>query len=114
MHRRSRPRWRWTPLKGDHTIVFRALPSSSEPDYRLEEAAFGVCGGRFQQRQEARSQGPSVKDLHAKIGQFSMENDFLSNALFFKCLCNHLKRAKQSGSIFLKKSKAWKDPKNEK
>jgi hypothetical protein len=26
-------------------------------------------------------QGPSVKDLHAKIGQLSMENDFLSVAL---------------------------------
>ena len=26
-------------------------------------------------------QGPNVKDLHAKIGQFSMENDFLSVAL---------------------------------
>ncbi len=25
--------------------------------------------------------GPSVKDLHAKIGQLSMENDFLSAAL---------------------------------
>jgi len=25
--------------------------------------------------------GPSVKDLHAKIGQLSMENDFLSGAL---------------------------------
>ena len=24
---------------------------------------------------------PNVKDLHAKIGQLSMENDFLSNAL---------------------------------
>ena len=26
-------------------------------------------------------QGPDVKDLHAKIGQLSMENDFLSSAL---------------------------------
>ena len=25
--------------------------------------------------------GPNVKDLHAKIGQLSMENDFLSSAL---------------------------------
>jgi transposase-like protein len=25
--------------------------------------------------------GPDVKELHAKIGQLSMENDFLSNAL---------------------------------
>jgi transposase-like protein len=26
-------------------------------------------------------QGPDVKELHAKIGQLSMENDFLSHAL---------------------------------
>jgi transposase-like protein len=26
-------------------------------------------------------QGPNVKDLHAEIGQLSMENDFLSNGL---------------------------------
>ena len=26
-------------------------------------------------------QGPIIKDLHAKIGQLSMENDFLSSAL---------------------------------
>jgi transposase len=26
-------------------------------------------------------QGPSIKELHAKIGQLSMENDFLSVAL---------------------------------
>ena len=26
-------------------------------------------------------QGPDVKDLHAKIGQLSMENDFLAGAL---------------------------------
>jgi hypothetical protein len=25
--------------------------------------------------------GPSVKDLHAKIGQLAMENDFLAGAL---------------------------------
>jgi transposase len=26
-------------------------------------------------------QGPDIKDLHAKIGQLSMENDFLASAL---------------------------------
>jgi len=25
--------------------------------------------------------GPNVKDLHAKIGQLAMENDFLASAL---------------------------------
>ena len=30
---------------------------------------------------EKKSSGPDVKELHAKIGQLAMENDFLANAL---------------------------------
>ncbi len=30
---------------------------------------------------EKKSEGPDVKELHAKIGQLAMENDFLSIAL---------------------------------
>lgn len=32
-------------------------------------------------RDRKSPEGPNVKDLHAKIGQLSMENDFLSVAL---------------------------------
>jgi len=32
-------------------------------------------------RNERKEAGPDVKELHAKIGQLSMENDFLSVAL---------------------------------
>ena len=32
-------------------------------------------------KDQKRDQGPSIKELHAKIGQLSMENDFLSGAL---------------------------------
>ncbi len=33
-------------------------------------------------KKEAKAQdGPSVKELHAKIGELSMENDFLATAL---------------------------------
>ena len=40
--------------KGEQTIVAasRALPSSSEPDYRVEEATFGACRGNIQQGSE--------------------------------------------------------------
>ncbi len=31
--------------------------------------------------ERAQTQGPSVKDLEAKIGQLTMENDFLERAL---------------------------------
>ena len=35
----------------------------------------------FGETDEATKEGPSVAELHAKIGELTMENDFLSNAL---------------------------------
>jgi transposase-like protein len=35
----------------------------------------------FGEEQEAAKEGPSVAELHAKIGELTMENDFLSGAL---------------------------------
>ncbi len=32
-------------------------------------------------KEKKREEGPSVKELHAKIGQLAMENDFLAVAL---------------------------------
>jgi hypothetical protein len=32
-------------------------------------------------KEKKKEEGPSVKELHAKIGQLAMENDFLSVAL---------------------------------
>jgi len=32
-------------------------------------------------KEKSRDTGPNVKELHAKIGQLAMENDFLSSAL---------------------------------
>jgi hypothetical protein len=44
--------------------------------------AVGLAGELFATAGEKRSaEGPSLKDLQAKIGQLAMENDFLAVAL---------------------------------
>ena len=69
-------------LKGDQTIIELAERYQIHPnqitDWKkqlLEHAAEVFSKDR------QTDQGPNVKDLHAKIGQLSMENDFLSSAL---------------------------------
>jgi len=69
-------------LKGNQTIVELSERYQVHPnqitDWKkqlLEHAAEVFSKDR------ATDQGPNVKDLHAKIGQLSMENDFLSVAL---------------------------------
>ncbi len=69
-------------LKGEQTIVelsqrFQVDPNQiAEWKKQLLEHAQEV----FDKERKAEL-GPTVKDLHAKIGQLSMENDFLSVAL---------------------------------
>ena len=69
-------------LKGEQTVVEIAQRYQVHPNQitewkrQLLEHAEDVFskGGKA-------DLGPNVKDLHAKIGQLSMENDFLSGAL---------------------------------
>jgi len=69
-------------LKGAQTIVeiaerYQVHPNQiTEWKKQLLEHAAEVFG-----KDKKPDQGPDVKELHAKIGQLSMENDFLSNAL---------------------------------
>jgi transposase len=69
-------------LKGSQTIVeiaerYQVHPNQiTEWKKQLLEHAAEVFG-----KDKKADQGPDVKELHAKIGQLSMENDFLSNAL---------------------------------
>lgn len=69
-------------LKGDQTIVeiaerYQVHPNQiTEWKKQLLEHAAEVFSKNRKPDQE-----PNVKDLHAKIGQLSMENDFLANAL---------------------------------
>ena len=69
-------------IKGEQTIVdlaerFQVHPNQiTEWKKQLMERAEEVfC------RDKKTEEGPSIKELHAKIGQLAMENDFLSVAL---------------------------------
>jgi transposase len=69
-------------IKGEQTIVelaegFQVHPKQiTEWKKQLLERAEEVFS-----RDKKTTEGPSVKELHAKIGQLAMENDFLSVAL---------------------------------
>jgi len=71
-------------LKGDKTIAELAVQFDVHPNQisawrsQLLEGAQGVFGGP-----PADGAAPPVdlKELHAKIGQLTLENDFLSGAL---------------------------------
>jgi transposase-like protein len=71
-------------LKGDRTIAQLAQQFEVHPNQitqwksQLVERVPEI----FETAAERRSQdGPSLKDLQAKIGQLAMENDFLAGAL---------------------------------
>jgi len=68
-------------IKGEQTLVelaerFQVHPNQiAEWKKQLLERASEIFD------KEKKSSGPDVKELHAKIGQLAMENDFLSIAL---------------------------------
>ena len=68
-------------IKGEQTIVelaerFQVHPNQiTEWKKQLMERAEEVFA-----KDKKTAEGPSIKELHAKIGQLSMENDFLSVA----------------------------------
>ena len=63
--------------------VGAAVRCAPEPDHGLEGAAAGGRGGRVRSGAAATEAAPAVdvKMLHAKIGELTLENDFLSGAL---------------------------------
>jgi len=71
-------------LKGDKTLVELAQQFDvhanqiTEWKRQLMERAGDVFGGTGTDKED---EGPDLKTLHAKIGQLTLENDFLSGAL---------------------------------
>lgn len=69
-------------LKGEQTLVELSQRYQVHPNQITEwkKQLLAHAADVFAKNKKA-DQVPSVKDLHAKIGQLSMENDFLSGAL---------------------------------
>ena len=71
-------------LKGDKTLAELAeqfeVHANQIPQWKsqLQERASAVFATAAERSESA---GPDVKELHAKIGQLAMENDFLATAL---------------------------------
>lgn len=70
-------------IRGDKTLAELAEQFDVHPNQildwkqQLQESAADVFGGPAQ----AKTAEPDLKVLHAKIGQLTLENDFLENAL---------------------------------
>jgi transposase len=71
-------------VKGDKTLAELAQQFDVHPNQittwrtQLLDGASGVFGGP---PAESTAPAPDLKELHAKIGQLTLENDFLSGAL---------------------------------
>jgi transposase-like protein len=69
-------------IKGERTLIELAEQFQIHPNQitkwkkQLWESAEEVFA-----KEKKTEEGPSVKELHAKIGQLAMENDFLAVAL---------------------------------
>ena len=70
-------------IRGDKTLAESAEHFDVHPNQianwkqQLLESAADVFGGEAKQKATA----PDLKDLHAKIGELTLENDFLEGAL---------------------------------
>ena len=70
-------------IKGEQTIVELAKRFEVHPNSILQWKAnlLERAGELFERSAEAKGQSPDLKELHAKIGQLALENDFLERAL---------------------------------
>jgi transposase len=70
-------------LKGEEPLITVAERFDVHPNQITEWKRELLHGAAvvFREDDKAKEDGPSVTELHAKIGALTMENDFLSGAL---------------------------------
>ncbi len=73
---RSRARRPWLNWRSNSMCILTKLPSGKRSSL---EGAVGVFGAEA--RSEAVAPTVDLKSLHAKIGELTLENDFLEGAL---------------------------------
>ena len=81
----SKPRWRWKALRGDRTIQAIAAKHEVHPNQvsgwkRQAQAGLQeLFAGASNRRQ--KDHDATIHDLHAKIGELTVERNFLSRGL---------------------------------
>ena len=70
-------------IKGEQPIITIAERFDVHPNQitKWKRQLLGGAAVVFGESEQAKEGGPSIAELHAKIGELTMENDFLSGAL---------------------------------
>jgi transposase-like protein len=70
-------------LKGEETLITIAERFDVHPNQitKWKRQLLDAAPEIFGEGDKTKDQGPSVDELHAKIGELTMENDFLEGAL---------------------------------
>jgi transposase len=70
-------------IKGEETLISIAQRFDVHPNQitKWKRQLLDGAPGIFGEESAAKEAGPSARELHAKIGELTMENDFLSGAL---------------------------------
>ena len=70
-------------IRGDRTLIQLSEQFKVHPNQigQWRQELLERAGEVFASAAEKRDAGPDVKTLHAKIGQLTLENDFLAGAL---------------------------------
>jgi transposase-like protein len=70
-------------IKGEEPLIVIAERCDVHPNQitKWKRQLLDGAAAVFGEDEQAKEAGPSVAELHAKIGELTMENDFLSGAL---------------------------------